>query len=327
MNYLPTIATVDVPACPVCHGEERRNVAKGRDYEYETCANEWRFWRCNDCEHAWLDPRPSEHELSVIYPRNYYSYQYEDRVSPIALRGKAWLDRRKFQRLTESVERPFGSYLDIGCSTGRFLRLASELGADPAKIAGIELDSSLVEKLRSEGLVVECSRVEDSAVVRERSFDLITMFHVIEHVADPSLVIKQLGNSLAPGGVLAMETPNLDSLDARIFRSGYWGGYHIPRHWHIFTPASMARALTDAGLELVEIRYQPGHSFWLFSFHHVLKFGIKRLASFAPLVHPLRSLPALVTITAFDLLRSTLGMKTSAMLVIARKKGQIAQDS
>lgn len=320
MSNQPTITTVEVPTCPVCHGNERFRIAQGRDYEYETCANDWSFWKCNDCEHAWLDPRPSERELGVIYPKNYYSYQYEDRISPVALKGKAWLDKRKFRRLAGSVGRPVASYLDVGCSTGRFLRLANDLGADPDQIAGIELDSSLVERLRNEGLAVECSRVEDSALVRERSFDLVTMFHVIEHVADPELVIKRLGDSLTPGGVLAMETPNLDSLDARLFRDRYWGGYHIPRHWHIFTPASMERALTEAGLELVEIRYQPGHSFWLFSFHHVLKFGIRPLAFLAPLVHPLRSLPALVAITAFDLVRAALGMKTSAMLVIARKK-------
>lgn len=319
MSAVPHIQAVDVPRCPVCDSTARAPLASGQDYEYGTCANEWHFWECGECSHAWLDPRPADDTLSVIYPPNYYSYDYEKNINPIAVRGKAWLDRRKFLDLQSYLGRAANSYLDVGCSTGRFLRLAAESGVPTEAVAGIELDAALVEKLVAEGLQVECARVEDSSLLRQRSFDLVTMFHVIEHVSDPRTVIAALAASLSPGGVLAMETPNLDSLDARLFRRRYWGGYHIPRHWHVFTPASITRALEEAGLELVTIRYQTGHSFWLFSFHHLFRyrFGLPRLAQ---AVHPLRSLPALLAVTGFDLVRAALGMKTSAMLVVARKR-------
>ena len=62
----------------------------------------------------------------------------------------------------------------------------------------------------------------------------MTMFHVIEHVADPPRVAERVARWLAPGGVFAVETPNLESLDARLFRERYWGGYHFPRHWHLY---------------------------------------------------------------------------------------------
>lgn len=320
MVALPLVETEFVSICPVCGCEGPWvQIAAGFDYEYETCINEWRMSRCSNCGHAWLNPRPTEKELSIIYPPNYYSYDYEKRISPLAVRGKAWLDARKFRSLLAFIGRPMQSYLDVGCSTGRFLRLAQQFGLSPQKAAGIELNHPLVEKLKGEGLTVECSRVEDSALVKEGSFDLITMFHVIEHLSDPKDVVRKLGQSLSHGGILAIETPNSLSLDAKLFRRGLWGGYHFPRHWHIFTPDSLSQLLHDAGLEVIAVRYQPGHSFWLFSFHHALKYRLKPIAWLARAVHPLRSLPALIAMTGFDLLRSWLGFRTSAMLVVAKK--------
>ena len=315
----PLIDTIPMPACPVCGSTERTHMATGYDYEYESCGNAWLVWTCQACSHAWLDPRPADSTLPTIYPSNYYSYDYEKRINPIAVWGKRWLDRRKFSKLLSHLQRPFESYLDVGCSTGRFLELAQSLGAQPDRTSGIELDAELVRALRERGLNAECSRVEDSEMLRNEKFDLITMFHVIEHVSDPRDVISRLAQSLNPGGVLALETPNLQSLDARLFRAGLWGGYHFPRHWHIFTPVSLTKAMRDCGLEITGISYQTGHSFWLFSFHHFLKYKTKSFAWLAPAVHPLRSLPALLAITAFDTARTALGFRTSAMLVTARK--------
>ena len=315
----PIIDVTPVLACPVCGGTDRTHVATGQDYEYESCGNAWIVWKCRACSHAWLDPRPADSTLAIIYPNNYYSYDYEKRINPIAVRGKRWLDRIKYGRLLKHLQRPFDSYLDVGCSTGRFLELAESMGASPNRISGIELDSRLVRSLQERGLDVECSRVEDSELLRNKTFDLITMFHVIEHVAEPREVIARLAESLTPGGVLALETPNLESLDAGLFRKGLWGGYHFPRHWHIFTPTSLTKVLRDCGLEVTGISYQTGHSFWLFSFHHFLKYRTKSFVWLAPVVHPLRSLPVLLAITAFDTARAMLGFRTSAMLVTARK--------
>jgi hypothetical protein len=143
---------------------------------------------------------------------------------------------------------------------------------------------------------------------------------VIEHVEQPVAVVRRLAESLTPGGVLALETPNLDSWDARLFRQQYWGGYHIPRHWHLFTPQTMTRLLTSAGLDVVTIEYQTGHSFWLYSIHHRLRYGTPPRPRLAAHFNPIGgSLLALAAVTAFDKARAALGAATSAMLVIARK--------
>jgi Methyltransferase domain len=131
--------------------------------------------------------------------------------------------------------------------------------------------------------------------------------------------VRRIGDWLAPGGVLAVETPNFDSLDQRLFSDGHWGGYHIPRHWNLFTPDTLRRLLSDAGLEVLSIRYQTGHAFWMYSLHHRLRYGRRPHPRLARQFNPFKGVAPLVGFTAFDKVRGALGFRTSAMLMLARK--------
>ncbi|MBI5246403.1 MAG: class I SAM-dependent methyltransferase [Elusimicrobia bacterium] len=313
----PLIDCEDVPECAVCGGREHGPRAVGFDYELLTCRNPWRFVRCAGCGHVRLNPRPAPGTLPAIYPASYYSYSYETAINPLAVKGKAWLDRSKFKRVLAAAGTP-RSYLDIGCGNGRFLRLLETYGLAREKIYGLELDAAVAERLAREGYRVFAQRVETTEAIPPGSIDLATMFHVIEHVADPGETLRKISSWLRPGGVLALETPNLDSLDARWFADGYWGGYHIPRHWHLFTPATLTRLLKQCGFEVLETRFTTGHSFWMYSVHHWLRYrlGLRRVAR---LFDPFIGLPFLIAFTGLDKLRAALGFKTSAMLVLARK--------
>lgn len=315
----PQIEVEEVPLCPVCENTKSEQFAVGFDYESQTCKNPWRFVQCDTCSHVWLNPRPALSELSTIYPPTYYAYDFEGKVNSIALKGKAFLDNLKMGGIFKQLSVPMTSFLDIGCGSGRFLRVAKERGVDPQEIYGLELDDRVVTRLKKEGFNVFCERVEEAQGIPSDGIDLATMFHVIEHVDDPYAVIEKIGGWLSPGGILALETPNLDSVDARLFKKSFWGGYHIPRHWNIFTPDSMRRLLERAGLEVVSISYQPGQSFWMWSLHHKLRFGKLESKRFGDWFHPLVGLPFLIGFTGFDKLRAFLGFKTSAMLIVAKK--------
>jgi hypothetical protein len=132
-------------------------------------------------------------------------------------------------------------------------------------------------------------------------------------------VIRQIRRWLSPGGIFALETPNVESWDARIFQKTYWGGYHIPRHWNLFTPATIARLLTDNGLVVEGVAFQTGHSFWMYSLHHLVRYGGASRPRAGAWFDPMKSLVGIAGFTALDLLRGALGAKTSAMLVICRK--------
>lgn len=316
----PVIATTAVPNCPVCSGSEQSHWASGFDYEMETCANEWRFVRCGDCGCVWLNPRPADDALGVIYPPTYYSYDLEKRISPIAVRAKRLLDGRKFGWLLRSMPAQPRSYLDIGCGDGRYLGYFARRGLPANKLYGLELSETAVERLRGAGYQVHCRRVEDCTEIPPGEIDLATMFHVIEHVADPQEVLRRIARWLSPGGCLAVETPNVHSLDARLFKDKWWGGYHIPRHWTLFDETTLRRLLTGAGLEVVGFRYQTGHSFWAYSFHHWLRYNDRRpRPGLARAFHPHKSLPSLAMFTGIDMLRRSFRIPTSSILMIARK--------
>jgi len=314
----PEIAEEAVPACPVCDAIDSEPHASGFDYEMLTCRNEWRFVRCALCGHVWLNPRPALSTLPVIYPGDYYAYNYEQ-ISAVALRAKALLDERKMRWILKHGAATTGAYLDIGCGDGRYLRVIERGGVPRDRLFGLELDEHSVAALAAQGYRTMCARVEDCDELPADTMDLVTMFHVIEHVDDPKRTVQRIVGWLAPGGLLAIETPNVDSLDGRLFGRGLWGGYHIPRHWSLFTTETLTRLLRECGLEIAAVRYQTGHSFWMYSFHHALRYGRHPFPRVARFFDPLRSLPFLGLFTAFDLVRSAFGFRTSAVLVVARR--------
>ncbi|MFK7789031.1 MAG: class I SAM-dependent methyltransferase [Phycisphaeraceae bacterium] len=316
----PSVQTTAVPACPVCDAEASSPYAQGYDYELETCRNHWKMVSCHDCSHVWLNPRPAVESLGTIYPSNYYAYNYDAQVSKLAIKAKQWIDRMKMSGIKKALPTPAKSFIDVGCGNGRLLHALKESGVEQERCYGLELDEAVVQRLRDEGFPAFCERVEDCTQVPEGSIDLATMFHVIEHVDNPGAVVERIAGWLSEDGIFAMETPNIESLDARLGRRTFWGGYHFPRHWNLFTPASITQLLERNGMEVIDIRYQSGHSFWIYGLHHRLRYGRPRLPWLAGLCNPFRNLPLLALVTGFDRFRAMLGMKTSAMLVIARKR-------
>jgi SAM-dependent methyltransferase len=270
---------------------------------------------------VWLNPRPAVAELPVIYPPTYYAYNYS-RINPLARKAKELLDRRKMRCIVHYCESLPRTYLDVGCGDGRYLKTLERMGIPRAGLFGLELDSRVVARLRSDGYPgVFCERAEGSYSIADGSIDLATMFHVIEHVDNPGAVISRIRRWLSPQGILALETPNLDSLDARMFKRAYWGGYHIPRHWNLFTPATMSRLLESNGFDVSALLFQTGHSFWMYSLHHIVRYSGKARPRLGQWFDPTRSIFGIAAFTSFDLLRGSLGSKTSAMLVICRKSG------
>jgi len=315
----PQISIEHVPSCPVCRSASRTHFASGYDYELQTCRNEWNFWQCCECSAVWLDPRPAAAELAVIYPSTYYAYNRSNKTSLVARKGKELLDRIKFSGFLKQTRVP-SSFLDIGCGDGRYLDLFARRGIPKDRIYGLDLSEEHVRQLRDRGYKVYQRRVEDCTDIPAASIDLATMFHVIEHVAEPARVVRRIAGWLSPGGALVVETPNLDSWDARLFKKGWWGGYHIPRHWTLFDANSLRCLFEECGLNVRYFAYQTGHASWMNSFHHAAKYNSRlpspRLADWFELP---KGLPMLIACTGFDILRRAFGARTSAILIVAQK--------
>lgn len=314
------ITTVSLDCCLLCGGRANRPYASGYDYELSTCRNLWKFEQCCDCGHVQLNPRPSEAALSVIYPPTYYSYDMASKISSWILKAKKVLDDFRLQSITDALGKLPHSYLDIGCGDGKYLDRMRSKGVQASNLIGIELSSVAVAQAQTKGYRVFNKMMEQCDEIEQGSVDLITLFHVIEHVSDPLKCAQRISAWLSPGGVLAIETPNRNSVDAKWFQRSYWGGYHFPRHWHLFEDHQLVDMLKRCGLEVVGTKYVSGHSFWLYSLHHLIAYNERwPMPKVAKIFDPLRSKIFLAIVTGFDYARAILGFKTSSVLVIARK--------
>jgi 2-polyprenyl-3-methyl-5-hydroxy-6-metoxy-1,4-benzoquinol methylase len=142
-----------------------------------------------------------------------------------------------------------GSILDLGCSSGGFLR---SLDPDSWIPYGIEMSAEVARHAEvNAGAQVFVGDILD-APFTPNSFDAITCFHVFEHLYQPREVLKKVSTWLKPGGIFFTMMPNIDSAGARIFKS-YWYALELPRHLYHFSPASLRHLAQSVGLREVSL--------------------------------------------------------------------------
>lgn len=150
------------------------------------------------------------------------------------------------KRKNKSTKAP-GSLLDFGCGTGEFLETLKKKkwaveGVEPSDAARIKAESITAQKIHS-----------SVSQIPTTSFDVITAWHVIEHVPDLQETIQKLKSHLKKDGIIFIAVPNYQSPDATFYKA-HWAGFDVPRHlWH-FSKASMARLLESNGLNVIKIQ-------------------------------------------------------------------------
>ncbi len=245
-------------ACVVCGSREHVVVASGTDYQYGTTDQVFNWCKCR-CGHHYIDPLPSEAALSTIYPDTLKNYADFDADPGLAFRVKGFLEGRQVKRLAARVPEG-GRLLDVGCAAGMFLDVVKRNCPNITVLEGLEISRAAAERATAKGYKVYISTIEQ-ADLPESYYDLICLQQVIEHVHDPRAVLTKLRRSLRPGGSVILETPNLESWDHALFRGGFWEGYHIPRHFNLWTAEGMARMLREVGYAEVctKKRIKPVH--------------------------------------------------------------------
>jgi len=269
--------------------------------------------RCRKCGHLYLSPRPAAKDLGVIYPSNYYTLAGTG--SLVARAQRVW-EGRKVDVYKQALGPGKKRILDVGCGSGRFLEVLRDFGPKEWELVGTDFDPSAVERCRARGFEAHQSRVEDLRG-EDGTYDAVVMLQLIEHVEDPALIAERVFALLRPGGVFVVETPNLAGWDYRIFRKRWWGHYHFPRHFHLFSQASLTAMLERAGFVMDRKDQLISTSAWTISLgNYFLDRGYpKPFARFFNFKNPL----LLAIFVTVDTLRSKLGMQTSNQRVIARK--------
>ncbi len=210
--------------------------------------------RCARCALVYLNPRPVKEEIGAFYPKEYHAELL--RVvnagwsNPIMRRGMEAVRRRRSSPVV-----PGGQLLDIGCNFGLYLQGQRERGWS---VQGIEIDEQAAEYARSEfGLHVQVGDAGDVLpTFPDAHFDVVTLWHVLEHLYNPAEILAHIYRILKPGGVMMLEVPNYASPTARVFGE-YWFPLEVPRHLYHFTPRTLRAILDTSGLNVTSVTGVP----------------------------------------------------------------------
>ncbi|MBF0244892.1 MAG: class I SAM-dependent methyltransferase [Planctomycetes bacterium] len=275
--------------------------------------------------------------LAKLYPSNYYCHNSALIANDLSFLGKFKKSinaRIGFPKIIRSLMKSLSSeqsssvsLLDIGCGNGAALDMFKKYAPVPITTTGLDFNEQALKIVASKGHAILCGRLE-SIVLPAESFDIIYSSNVIEHISDPLLMIRQAAHALKPKGIFLCETPNYNSIDARLFStSGHWGGFHFPRHWTFFTDKTFILMAEKGGFEVMRIDYQPVPIFWIWTLHSFVYRGKGKrdqADSFFPLFEKQDNFKKIfflkVIFTVIDLLLKLFTGKTSLMSVTLRKK-------
>lgn len=210
---------------------------------YLFSASDYRVVRCNDCGLVFLNPQPSDAELSRIYGADYFLGNQTQESRQTVSEMKKATARVYLERLRRYSALQRGKLLEVGFGDGDFLAIAE---AEGWKVTGIDNLPAACEAARARLEIgeVRCGELETSGLPAEQ-FDLCVLSNVIGHVRSPLDFMREIHRVLKPGGTLLIATPSIDSWSARIMKQN-WMEFK-PEHLSYFDPQTLQTALTKVG--------------------------------------------------------------------------------
>lgn len=306
-----------IDKCLVCGSNHKKIIFWGND-ALEHAEGQFPLVSCVDCGFIYLGERPSSNDIANYYPNHYLSFQkaIEDEPSLIK-RLERKNEREKRIRFIKKFYQGPGRILDIGCATGVFLDGMRKVGWD---VTGVETSSYAAEYARNTYKLNVHKGVLIEANFTENSFDVVTLWDVLEHVSNPVEVLHEIRRILKPGGIIVIGVPNPNAWERWIYGKS-WPGWDIPRHFQLFDKQQLRVVLERCGMEWLTYKSFMGKhgtlvlaiQFWL-----AREKGMKLIAG--PILFFARSLMARVITWPFYTL-ATFMNKSSYMTVVAKKMG------
>ncbi len=234
--------------CPVCGSNAFSHFKNVTDYFLTK--EQFQIVKCEECGFLFTNPRPDHESISRYYQSDEYlshskskkgllSFIY-DTVRNISL-------KKKYRLINQ--HKSSGKLLDIGCGTGEFLHHMKGMGWG---VIGIE-PAEQPRKFAADNYKIVVHDEEMIDKLPESNFDLITMWHVLEHVPDLNLRISQVKKLLAQDGLLLIALPNHRSWDAHHYGK-YWAAWDVPRHFYHFNEQTFRLLAEKHHLEIISIR-------------------------------------------------------------------------
>jgi 2-polyprenyl-3-methyl-5-hydroxy-6-metoxy-1,4-benzoquinol methylase len=228
-------------ACDICGGKRGELFLTGRDY---LTGDRFSVFRCKDCSLSFVNPRPSPDEMERYYPPAYYGTRRSlfDGVT-------CFLRARRVEKV--HGRREAGSILDVGCGMGRMLRTLQRRGW---RVVGTEYGAKPREDATGKEEIEIRYAALEACGLPNNSFDVITLWHVLEHLPNPKETLREIRRVLKRDGNVILAVPNFGSLQAKL-TGRCWFHLDVPRHLFHFTPKNLVGLLEQEGFRIEEKRH------------------------------------------------------------------------
>lgn len=250
---------VTIKACPLCGGTQLEHTLTCVDHY--ASGEAFHLCRCSACGFLFTQDFPAEAEIGRYYETPDYISHSDTRkglVNTLYHWVRTVMLGRKARLVMNEAHRRRGRLLDIGTGTGYFAHAMDERGW---RVDAIEKNVQ-ARAFAKEHFGLEVLPDDAWASLQEGAYDVITLWHVMEHLEHLNDTWERLYRLLSPKGVLIVAVPNCSSFDAHKY-GGQWAAYDVPRHlWH-FTPGTMQQFGAKHGFILAERHPMPFDAFYV----------------------------------------------------------------
>ncbi|WP_153796162.1 class I SAM-dependent methyltransferase [Foetidibacter luteolus] len=250
--------TITYGACCFCNSENITKVFTAKDYTVSK--TEFEIWHCNNCTGRFTQHVPDQQSIGAYYQSVDYVSHSDTKKGFInrlyhLVRKYTLQSKRKLVIQASGVAK--GSLLDIGAGTGAF---ANEMKVAGWQVTALEPDETARQNAFNN---YQLNLLAPETIYRlpGSSYDVITLWHVLEHVHDLHGYFTAFQKLLKPGGILLVAVPNYSSYDAEVYQQ-YWAAYDVPRHLYHFSPECMRQLAAQHGFNILS--YKP---MWFDSFY------------------------------------------------------------
>jgi 2-polyprenyl-3-methyl-5-hydroxy-6-metoxy-1,4-benzoquinol methylase len=265
----------ELNACPVCDNKQTTNFLNCIDYTVSQ--QTFKIVSCSACSFKYTNPRPGSNEIGKFYQsEDYISHSNTKRglMNKVYQVVRNFTISKKLSIIKQYVSR--GTILDVGCGTGEFLNFARNNGF---QTTGVEPGND-ARKYAIENYSLNVYNEDYIKTIPDSSFDVITMWHVLEHVHELNDRVGELKRIIKDNGIVLIAVPNHTSLDASIYKE-YWAAYDLPRHLYHFSPDTITQLFKKHGFKNIKILPMKFDSFYVSMLSEKYKTGsVKYLRAF-----------------------------------------------
>ena len=242
----PKKKIIELNECPACGKSDFAPFLKTKDYFLTQ--EEFQLDKCKQCGFVFTNPIPALSELPKYYDSPDYlshtanSFSFTGEVYKLFRNANI---KNKYNLVNQKAKGK--SILDIGCGTGELLNYFQQKGWS---VQGVEPNKS-ARSFASKNYNLSVSDENELDLFEKNSFDVISMWHVLEHVPNLNSRMNQLSSLIKKDGLIVIALPNLDSPDA-VKYGPHWAGLDVPRHLYHFTEDSFRVLLEKHDMELIE---------------------------------------------------------------------------